>query len=346
MNRRFQQLFTTVGQSRPLVSVWKHFIKAEQDPQALAAQTIAFQTLYQWDFVKINPRATYYAEAFGNRYDTTDYTGVLPKLDYYPFHQAADLTDWANTIWVDYQPFAEQILVARQVRNKIAPETPIIQTLFSPLCILTFLAGHNPYPGAPAEPAKNASQLRTLLELNPKGVKQALALITDTCIRYVHDTLEQDIDGFFYSIFGHGNPQALPGAYYDEFSAPYDQKIFHAIKQRQGLLMFHTCGADAHPQKFAEIPEIDILHWADHDERNPALSECSWLQGKIAAGGIDQRLFASARQLKTIKKQAQQATLAQTGSSFVLTAGCGLPIATTAAALWALRLATITPAER
>ncbi|WP_261455434.1 hypothetical protein [Serratia ficaria] len=33
-------------------------------------------------------------------------------------------------------------------------------------------------------------------------MKQALALIADTCIRYVHDILQQDIDGFSTVYYG------------------------------------------------------------------------------------------------------------------------------------------------
>lgn len=337
MNKRFYQLFETVGQVRPVVSAWKHFPAAEQDVHALAQQTVAFQKKYQWDFVKINPRATYYAEAFGNRYDHLDYTDVLPKLQAYPFHKATDLDNWAENVTVNYQPFKEQVQLAKEIRSQLGPHIPILQTLFSPLSILTFLAGHNPYPGAPADPNKKESQLLTLLEHNPQGAKKALECITNTCIQYVKDILHNDIDGFFYSIFGHGNLKELPSDYYDEFSAPYDQKIFKAIKSRQGLLMFHTCGPNANPQKFASIEEIDILHWADRDKGNPNLND-TFLQDKLVAGGVDQRLFTK-QQTTEISIQANQAIQTKAGKPFVLTAGCGLPVETTSQALFALRQA-------
>ncbi len=39
-------------------------------PTDLAQATIAFAKKYDWDWIKINPRATYLAETFGNTYDT------------------------------------------------------------------------------------------------------------------------------------------------------------------------------------------------------------------------------------------------------------------------------------
>ena len=52
---------------RPPVSAWHHFLDAEADPEAFINASVAFQTKFDWDMVKIHPRAIYFAEAMGNR---------------------------------------------------------------------------------------------------------------------------------------------------------------------------------------------------------------------------------------------------------------------------------------
>ncbi len=331
--KKFQQL---LEKKQPILTAWKHFIEVENNPIELAKKTIAFQKKYQWDLVKINPRATYYAEAFGNKYNINNYTDVLPELVDYPLKTSQDLTVFGENYEINFQPFEDQILVAKEVRKGLGDQVPIIQTLFSPLCILTFLSGHNPYPGAPAPINRSASELNRLLKENPTGVLQALEIITNVLLEYIDLTLNTGIDGFFYSLFGHGNITELRANDYEKFSLPFDQILFDAIHKKKGVTMLHTCGSYANPERFAAIPHVDILHWADNDPGNPSLQPATWLKDKIPAGGVDQRLFSST-ETREITLQAQRAIQQRANAPLILTAGCGLPVETTEAALWALR---------
>lgn len=54
---------------RPPVGTWRHFVGREANACDLAAAMVEFQRTYDWDWVKVNPRATYFAEAWGNIYD-------------------------------------------------------------------------------------------------------------------------------------------------------------------------------------------------------------------------------------------------------------------------------------
>ena len=57
-----------------------HLIPAEKDADAFAAATIKFFRDYDWDWLKVNPRATYFAEAWGSEYDFQNYGRRLPSL--------------------------------------------------------------------------------------------------------------------------------------------------------------------------------------------------------------------------------------------------------------------------
>ena len=58
---------------RPPVSMWRHFYEAETSAEGLAEAMLGFQRSYDWDFMKVNPRASYHAERWGLQ---TDYAGA------------------------------------------------------------------------------------------------------------------------------------------------------------------------------------------------------------------------------------------------------------------------------
>ena len=50
---------------RAPVSVWRHFLAEETAAQSLADAMLGFQREYDWDFMKVNPRASYHSEDWG-----------------------------------------------------------------------------------------------------------------------------------------------------------------------------------------------------------------------------------------------------------------------------------------
>ena len=60
------------------VSAWAHLIPAEKTTADLAGATLKWFQDYDWDWVKVNPRATVFAEGFGARFDLNTYYGVPP----------------------------------------------------------------------------------------------------------------------------------------------------------------------------------------------------------------------------------------------------------------------------
>lgn len=50
------------------VSLWGHDFLREWSADDLAAQTVESYRAHDWDFIKLNPRWTFFAEAWGNTY--------------------------------------------------------------------------------------------------------------------------------------------------------------------------------------------------------------------------------------------------------------------------------------
>src|SRR5687767_8456639 len=50
------------------VSAWWHDFAREWSAEDLAETTLGQYRQYDWDFIKVNPRASYFGEAFGAKY--------------------------------------------------------------------------------------------------------------------------------------------------------------------------------------------------------------------------------------------------------------------------------------
>ena len=50
---------------RPPASMWRHFFGQETTAEGMSQAMIAFQRRFDWDFMKVNPRASYHCEDWG-----------------------------------------------------------------------------------------------------------------------------------------------------------------------------------------------------------------------------------------------------------------------------------------
>ena len=66
---RIKKVLSGETPDRIPVSIWGHDFLREWSAKELAAQTIEKQQQYDYDFVKMNPRWTFFAELWGNRYE-------------------------------------------------------------------------------------------------------------------------------------------------------------------------------------------------------------------------------------------------------------------------------------
>ena len=89
---RFEAVLNHELADRPPVSAWRHFTEKEHSGADLFVETmLKWQNTYDWDYVKLQPRASYYEEAWGGQFDYNDYEGVLPKVVKGPIGGVADL---------------------------------------------------------------------------------------------------------------------------------------------------------------------------------------------------------------------------------------------------------------
>src|SRR5215472_19224744 len=123
---------------RPPAGAWGHRYRDEWTPEKLAQVTIDRATRFGWDFVKFQPRATFFAEAFGAAYRPAGHALRAPVIDEPPVRT---LEDWEHLKLVNQDVLDEQARTLGVVVKGLGGRVPVLQTVFSPLSVASYLVG-------------------------------------------------------------------------------------------------------------------------------------------------------------------------------------------------------------
>ena len=99
---------------RPPAGFWGHDFRREWSAEGLAAAMLERFHAHDWDYMKVNPRATYYAEAWGCRYAPSGNASEGPVTQDYVLKSAADLAS-VQRISGTGGVFAEQLAALRLI---------------------------------------------------------------------------------------------------------------------------------------------------------------------------------------------------------------------------------------
>ena len=310
---------------RFLTSAWQHFVGEEYDPVRFARATVDFNRTWDWDWVKINPRAVYYSEAWGSVYDADDYTGVVPRLVSPAVTGVADLAKIRPLDPRINPALAEHLASARLIREQL-PDRALLQTVFSPLSVLLQLADLPLYPGGDVTSGSGTPFTQgDLLRSDPELAHAALAAIAKTLADYVANLVAPvddggaGLDGIFYAVTGTASSDLFDKPTFEEYSGPYDQQVLEAVGD--GLVVLHTCRADSHPEWFTDY-RIDALHWDQFLSRNPALDTDF---GVTVVGGVNNELFAVGGDRTKVAAQLEATLAAAPNRPFLLAPSCTIP---------------------
>ncbi len=328
------------GASRPfLTAAWQHFVGEEYDPVRFATATVDFTRTWDWDWVKINPRAVYYSEAWGSVYDENDYHGVVPRLVSAAITSVSDLARITPLDPRTNPALAEHIASARLIREQL-PDLALVQTVFSPLSVLLQLAGLPSYPGGEFAGSTAPFTRDELLHSDPALAHAALSAISQTFSDYLAllvAPVEEGgagLDGVFYAVTGTASSGYFDKATFDAYSRPYDLQVLEAVGD--GLVVFHTCRADSHPGWFTDYP-IDALQWDQFQNGNPALDTDF---GVTQVGGVFNELFAVGGDRAQVTAQLETTLAHAPDRPFLLAPSCTIPTPADPDSLRRLREAT------
>ncbi|TMG07620.1 MAG: hypothetical protein E6I06_09555, partial [Chloroflexi bacterium] len=179
---------------RPPVGAWGHTYREEWSPQDLAAITVERARRFGWDFVKFQPRASSFAEAFGSLYHPSGHRLRGPILSK---PAVPDLDSWHSVEVVNRRALDDQVESIGIVARELGPDIPVIQTVFSPITVGGYLVG------------KSQSRVVRELRKHPETVGPALETIAEALVDFSRRSVAAGAAGIFYAISGYAGRNVM-----------------------------------------------------------------------------------------------------------------------------------------
>lgn len=291
-------------------ALWRHFYDRETTAGDLAGAMLDWQARNDFDLLKVNPRAQYHSEVWGCRYRYSGRPTVKPEVEDVVVKSAAD---WARievkppTI----APLEEQLRALTEIGRGLRGAVPFVETVFTPLCICTYLCG-------------DIITLRGYLREHPDAVHRALRAVSETFVAFVHEILNAGASGIFFATGSVATHEYLTDEEYATFGRPYDLPVLEAAAQAR-LNVLHVCRRQNMLRNLLDYP-AHVLNWAVTEEENPSLGEIADLvRNRAVAGGLsNQALTASddSQAMAEITAASDQAR----NRGLILTGNCSIPV--------------------
>lgn len=290
------------------VSFWGHDFLREWSAEGLAAAMLDSVRTFDYDYLKVNPRATYYAEAWGCRYRPSNDPARPPETEHWVLHEARDL-EAIRPADARSGPFGEQLEALRLIADGLDGEVPFIQTVFSPLSVLSRLANDR-------EPVR-----RWMTEA-PEALHAALDAVSETLASYARACLDAGAEGIFFPTTEWGTHDACTAEEYEAFGRPYDLRVLEAV-QGAPFNVLHVCRPRNMLASLLDYP-VAALNWATHAPGNASLAEVQSKTEKAVMGGVDERHALLQGSPEEVGAQVREALAQTSGRRFLLAPGCSI----------------------
>lgn len=255
------------------ISLWRHFSEVDQDPLALAETQYAYNEKFDFDFIKMMPFGLYGVQDYGAKLE------IFNRIDEPPIVKEVGiktLNDWQKIepLSVNQGTYGKQVIFAQHLAKLTKGNTPIIQTIFSPLTTAYKLAG---------------DRIFNDIKENPVLVKQALQAITDTTVNFIKANINAGVDGFFFATQC-ATQDLISEDGYREFGVPYDLQLIDSYKNATWFNFVHIHGTNTFFELVASYP-VSGVNWHDRWTK-PSFSEARTLTGKCLIGGIHEKSYS------------------------------------------------------
>ena len=295
---------------RPPIGVWGHTYREEWSPQELARVTIERARKYGWDFIKFQPRATCFAEAFGGRWHAAGHRLKGPVMDEAPIDS---LEDWSSLRLADPKALNDQVEAIGMVARELGDRVPVIQTVFSPISVAAYLVA-----------GKDKRRVVRDLRQHPDVVLPAFERMAEVLIDFSRRSVEAGAAGVFYAISGFASRRSMPLDVYHRLLLPLDRRITEALPAAAWFNVLHVCGSHIDLSVARDLP-LPVVSWSVHNQGNPTLAEGRALTGgKAVMGGVAQRNELIWGPVEAIAGQVKEAEAA-VGRGLLIAPGCSVP---------------------
>jgi uroporphyrinogen decarboxylase len=291
------------------VSIYQHSTARDRGAAEFTEYTLRFHKTFDPDYVKVMYDELYDVPV--NYQFATD-SSVWEMLGPLDPHQGA---------------FGRYLESLKRIRGAVAPDTPVIATIFTPFHIAVRLAW---------------SRLPEDCRVAEKSVTRGLDAIADNLCAFIAAAKkEAGVDGFFVGAFG-AEAEWLSKEDYARIEGPRDRKIL-AATAGSPFVCVHAHGEHGAYFDLFENSDCNALSWEDR-LGGPSLKEARARTKKCLVGGID-HVAAQTAETHSVYAQAREAIATTGGAGFILAPGCTFLPGTSAENMLALKRASIDAAE-
>lgn len=289
------------------VALWRHFPVDDQNAATLANAVSQFQRNYDFDLIKVTPASSYCIKDWGV---DDKWNGHHQGTRTYTKRAIHEPEDWLSLrpLEPDQGQLGMLVTSLKLLVDQFSPETPIVQTIFSPLSQAKNLVG--------------PEMLLVHLRKYPEAVSAGLNTIAETTLRFIHRISEIGIDGIFYAI-QHAQYGLLTHTEFDQFCRAFDLGILQQMPDFW-LNIGHIHGSDIMFERILDYP-FQVLNWHDQ-ETFPSLTEAQRLFKGVVIGGLRQEDTMMLGNPADVIREKANAVQATHGERFILGTGCVLPI--------------------
>ena len=296
------------GVDRAPVSFWGHDFLREWSAEGLAAAMLESVETFDYDYLKVNPRASYFSEAWGCRYRPSNDPARSPSLEHWVLNDAEDLNS-IEPMDVQAGSFGEQLEALRLIGEGLRGEVPFVQTVFSSLSVLGRMA-------------QDRKLLHRWMTEAPEALHAALAAVTETLVSYSSACMETGADGIFFATTEWGTYDACSLDEYRIFGRPYDLQVLEAVADAP-FNVLHVCRPNNMLEQLLDYP-ASVVNWDVHAEGNASLEEALRKTQRAVMGGIDEQHALLDGSPEDARAQVQDALRQTGGQRFLLAPGCSI----------------------
>jgi uroporphyrinogen decarboxylase len=286
-----------------LVSFWKHHPVADQQANALAAETLAFHRKFNCDFIKVTPAGTWQAVCHGVT-DTwnSDFLGrrIITKTIINQPDDWLSLPDFSTAP----PPLLNEIvgaskLVYEEVKNKI----PVVSTVFCPISQAIQIAGLPVF-------LQHVAQ-------HPAKVLAGINQITQNTLFIINQLIEAGSKGIYF-VSQHMRHDAISPEIYKAFGELPDAQCLEACSS---LLysIFHIHGANIY-LSLGDIPANCFIHYEYDSEMSIPTPLLQKYSSRLLTG------IPSSEMARCHTDEEIQQLIVSKASGNIISCGCVLPL--------------------
>lgn len=318
-NERIMAVIQKKETDRTPVSFWWHYPEVDENPKLLAEAIINDHLAFDLDFVKMMPSGMYGVEDWGCEVGDVDAEMGFKRLIKGPI---ANAQDWLKINKKNPQKGARgrELLCLKEVRRAIGADTPILQTVFSPLTSAAKMAGKE--------------LLLAHLRENSLTLRSALENITATEEDFIKACFDHGASGVFLATQFAGDNLLTPEEH-EKWCAPYEQRLLRLIQNYSSFSILHLHGQRIFLNRFLHYP-IVAMSW--EDDSLPTSMGRKLFPGTVV-GGLPRAGWLCSGTSEEVKAKTIQIITTMGRERFILAPGCVMSLRIPRENLHAIRAA-------